>query len=69
MNNRSYPVSDTERLKKLFEQARIDVDNLQDWMKSQEPAPGVSYEEWVRSQQDAQNRPSTQNRRVARAYS
>ena len=45
-------MSETERLKQLFEQVRRDVDNLKDWMKSQEPAPGVSYEDWVRSQRE-----------------
>ena len=40
---------DQERLKQLLREAKSDVDNLDDWMKTQEPAPGVSYKDWRRA--------------------
>ena len=55
-------MSETERLKELLEQVRRDVENLPDWMKSQEPAPGVSYEDWVRSQIDGTKNPKNMRR-------
>jgi hypothetical protein len=39
-------MSEPERLKQLLKEAKDDMDKLDDWMKSQEPAPGVSYEDW-----------------------
>lgn len=41
-------MSDEERLKQLLAEAKHDVEKMDDWMKCQEPAPGVSYEEWIR---------------------
>ena len=37
-----------ERLKALLNEAKDQVDRMDAWMKEQEPAPGDSYEEWIR---------------------
>jgi hypothetical protein len=39
---------DSERLKQLLAEAKDEVAKMDDWMKNQEPAPGVSYSDWVR---------------------
>ena len=45
-------MSDPERLKQLLNEAKNDVEQLEDWMKTQEPAPGVSYKDWRRAEQN-----------------
>jgi hypothetical protein len=44
-------MSDQERLKQMLEEAKHEVEKMDDWMKSQEPAPGVSYREWIKSKE------------------
>jgi hypothetical protein len=53
---------DQERLKQLLSEAKNDVDKLDDWMKLQEPAPGVSYKDWRRTEDEKEK---IQNERVA----
>lgn len=43
---------DQERLKQLLREAKVDVEKLDDWMKSQEPAPGVSHKDWRRTEDE-----------------
>jgi hypothetical protein len=60
-------MSDPERLKQLLNEAKDDMEKLDDWMKSQEPAPGVSYKDWARTQE--QNEKSkVEQRRVAKPF-
>jgi hypothetical protein len=42
-------MSDFERLKQQLAAARDTVRAMDDWMKTQEPAPGNSYEDWIHS--------------------
>jgi len=59
-------MSDPERLKQLLNEAKKDVEQLDDWMKSQEPAPGVSYKDWGRvNEQNEHGKEKAKNRRVA----
>jgi len=45
-------------LKQLLKEAKDDMDKLDDWMKSQEPAPGVSYEDWGKQETEKNERVS-----------
>jgi hypothetical protein len=40
-------MSDPERLKALLAEAKDEVGKMDAWMKTQEPAPGDSYEDWM----------------------
>jgi hypothetical protein len=51
-------MSEPERLKQLLKEAKDDMDKLDDWMKSQEPAPGVSYEDWGKQETEKNERAS-----------
>lgn len=42
-------MSDPERMKQLLIEAKDELGKMEGWMKNQEPAPGVPYEEWMRS--------------------
>ena len=42
-------MSDQDRLKQMLKEAKHEVEKMDDWMKSQEPAPGMSYREWIQS--------------------
>jgi hypothetical protein len=44
-------MSDKERLKQMLKEIKHEVDSMDDSLKSQEPAPGVSYREWIKSNQ------------------
>lgn len=39
---------DHEHFEQLLQEIEKEVQEMEPWMKSQEPSPGVSYEEWVR---------------------
>jgi hypothetical protein len=41
-------MSNPERLKQLLKEAKDEVEKMEGWMKSQEPEPGVSYQDWGR---------------------
>jgi hypothetical protein len=57
-------MSDPERLKQLLNEAKYDMEQLDDWMKSQEPSPGVSYKDWRRAK-DQDEKDKVEHRRVA----
>ena len=39
---------DHEQFEQLLQEIEKEVQEMEPWMKCQEPSPGVSYEEWVR---------------------
>ena len=40
---------DSNRLKQVLDEVSRDVQKMEGWLKSQEPSPGVSYEDWIRT--------------------
>lgn len=58
-------MSDENRLKQMLEEAKHEFEEMDDWMKSQEPAPGVSYREWIESQKAAETHEEIVLRKLA----
>ena len=45
----------TESLSNLLRNAADEVGKMDAWRTSQEPPPGMDYEEWIESQKETEN--------------
>jgi hypothetical protein len=53
-------MSEQDRLKEFLDEIKREVQEMDDWLKLQEPSPGVSYEDWIRESEykKAMNKPT-----------
>jgi len=45
-------MSESERLERIFEEAKEEIKTWPSWKMNQEPSPGQSYREWLLSEQN-----------------